>query len=188
MKTTKIITLIAIVILAISCKKEEQNNVNIEDRTVNISLSTNTTSNDSIINLDSDGTDDFRIYSSLPGGINSNSQIGINSVNGYEFSTESQGFSNEIIRTFSKNTEINASTTTWKADALFYFFDANLPTPNKLGYNDAGYKYIAFRTTANNINYKYGWMLVNISGGHTISIIEFALYTLDDVAIKIGEK
>ena len=32
MKTTKIIALIAIVILAVSCKKEKQNDVNIDEK------------------------------------------------------------------------------------------------------------------------------------------------------------
>ena len=186
MNTNKIITLIAIVILAVSCKKEAQVNAISYKTTIDISLSSNTTSNDTIIDLLDDGLEDFRIYSSFPGGISSNSQIGINSINGFEFSTESQGFSNEIIRTFSKNTTIDKNTATWKADAIFYFNDPGLAAPNKLGFNDAGDKYVALRTTTNGINYRYGWILVNVSGGHTIQIKEFSIERKDDVAIKVG--
>ncbi|MFN8282389.1 MAG: hypothetical protein U0U67_04200 [Chitinophagales bacterium] len=184
MKTIRSIAVLVLVIIAVSCKKEKQNDVNIEDKTVSILLSNNnSSSNDSVIDLNSDGTDDFRIYSSLPGGINTNSQIGINSITNFEFSTEISGFINEITKTFSEGSTINASSGTWKADAIFYFYSA----PDQFGFNGAGDKYIAFRIK-NGTSYNYGWMLVNISGGHFITIKAYGLQKKADVAINAGAK
>ena len=128
MKTTKIITLIAIVILAISCKKEKQNDVNIDEKTVNISINAGLSGKDTVIDIDGDGYYEYNLYSNFPGGNNSNAQIGINSYAtgnfDLEFSTEVQGVINEITKLFPENSEINASKGTWKADSIFYFYDA----------------------------------------------------------------
>ena len=68
MKTIKIITLIAIVILAISCKKENVNNntvdnPNISHRILNkeIIAKADLTTEFSLIDIDNNGVDDFAV-------------------------------------------------------------------------------------------------------------------------------
>lgn len=192
MKTTKIITLIAIVILAISCKKEKQNDVNIDEKTVNISINAGLSGKDTVIDIDGDGYYEYNLYSNFPGGNNSNAQIGINSYAtgnfDLEFSTEVQGVINEITKLFPENSEINASTGTWKADAIFYFYDAGISTA-KLGFNDVGDKYIGVRYRNRMISttdYYYGWMKVNVSNQHSVSIKGFAFQKQKNTAINAG--
>ena len=192
MKTTKIITLIAIVILAISCKKEKQNDVNIDEKTVNISINAGLSGKDTVIDIDGDGYYEYNLYSNFPGGNNSNAQIGINSYAtgnfDLEFSTEVQGVINEITKVFPENSEINASTGTWKADAIFYFYDAGISTA-KLGFNDVGDKYIGVRYRNRMISttdYYYGWMKVNVSNQHNVSIKGFAFQKQKNTGIKAG--
>lgn len=192
MKTTKIITLIAIVILAISCKKEKQNDVNIDEKTVNISINAGPSGKDTVIDIDGDGYYEYNLYSNFPGGNNSNAQIGINSYAtgnfDLEFSTEVQGVINEITKLFPENSEINASIGTWKADAIFYFYDAGISTA-KLGFNDVGDKYIGVRYRNRMISttdYYYGWMKVNVSNQHSVSIKGFAFQKQKNTAINAG--
>ena len=192
MKTTKIITLIAIVILAISCKKEKQNDVNIDEKTVNISINAGLSGKDTVIDIDGDGYYEYNLYSNFPGGNNSNAQIGINSYAtgnfDLEFTTEVQGVINEITKVFPENSEINASTGTWKADAIFYFYDAGISTA-KLGFNDVGDKYIGVRYRNRMISttdYYYGWMKVNVSNQHSVSIKGFAFQKQKNTAINAG--
>lgn len=192
MKTTKIITLIAIVILAISCKKEKQNDVNIDEKTVNISINAGLSGKDTVIDIDGDGYYEYNLYSNFPGGNNSNAQIGINSYAtgnfDLEFTTEVQGVINEITKVFPENSEINASTGTWKADAIFYFYDAGISTA-KLGFNDVGDKYIGVRYRNRMISttdYYYGWMKVNVSNQHNVSIKGFAFQKQKNTAINAG--
>ena len=192
MKTTKIITLIAIVILAISCKKEKQNDVNIDEKTVNISINAGLSGKDTVIDIDGDGYYEYNLYSNFPGGNNSNAQIGINSYAtgnfDLEFSTEVQGVINEITKLFPENSEINASTGTWKADAIFYFYGAGISTA-KLGFNDVGDKYIGVRYRNRMISttdYYYGWMKVNVSNQHNVSIKGFAFKKQKNTAINAG--
>ena len=64
MKTTKIITLIAMVVLAISCKKEkEADNPNINHRTVNLEMKVSSYNAESEMSIDinDDGMLDFEI-------------------------------------------------------------------------------------------------------------------------------
>ena len=192
MKTTKIITLIAIVILAISCKKEKQNDVNIDEKTVNISINAGLSGKDTVSDIDGDGYYEYNLYSNFPGGNNSNAQIGINSYAtgnfDLEFTTEVQGVINEITKVFPENSEINASTGTWKADAIFYFYDAGISTA-KLGFNDVGDKYIGVRYRNRMISttdYYYGWMKVNVSNQHSVSIKGFAFQKQKNTAINAG--
>ena len=192
MKTTKIITLIAIVILAISCKKEKQNDVNIDEKTVNISINAGLSGKDTVIDIDGDGYYEYNLYSNFPGGNNSNAQIGINSYAtgnfDLEFSTEVQGVINEITKLFPENSEINASIGTWKADAIFYFYDAGISTA-KLGFNDVGDNYIGVRYRNRMISttdYYYGWMKVNVSNQHNVSIKGFAFQKQKNTAINAG--
>ena len=192
MKTTKIITLIAIVILAISCKKEKQNDVNIDEKTVNISINAGLSGKDTVIDIDGDGYYEYNLYSNFPGGNNSKAQIGINSYAtgnfDLEFTTEVQGVINEITKVFPENSEINASTGTWKADAIFYFYDAGISTA-KFGFNDVGDKYIGVRYRNRMISttdYYYGWMKVNVSNQHNVSIKGFAFQKQKNTAINAG--
>lgn len=192
MKTTKIIALIAIVILAISCKKEKQNDVNIDEKNVNISINAGISGKDTVIDIDGDGYYEYNLYSNFPGGNNANAQIGINSYAtgnfDLEFSTEVQGVINEITKVFPENSEINASTGTWKADAIFYFYDAGVSSA-KLGFNDVGDKYIGARyrnRIISTTDYYYGWMKVNVSNQHNVSIKGYAFQKQKNTAINAG--
>lgn len=192
MKTIKLITVIGIIILTISCKKEKQNDVNIDERSVNISINAGTSGKDTVIDIDGDGYYEYNLYSNFPGGNNSNAQIGINSYAtgnfDLEFSTEVQGVINEITKVFPESSEINASTGTWKADAIFYFYDAGISTA-KLGFNDVGDKYIGVRYRNRMISttdYYYGWKKVNVSNQHSVSIKGFAFQKQKNTGIKAG--
>ena len=111
MKTFKKIAFVFVLFASISCKKEttESNDLTIEDRVVNIVLDSSGNSNNKLIDLDDDGINDFNIFSTLPSLNKNNSDVGVNGLADYEFSTEAQSPVSNKIKTFAEATSINSA-------------------------------------------------------------------------------
>lgn len=188
MKTIKSIAICVIIISAFACKKEttETNDPNIDDRIVNITIDSSGNSNNKIIDLDDDGTDDFNIFSTLPSLDKDNSDVGINGLTDYEFSTEAQSPVSNKIKTLTSGTSINSATGTWNTLASFYINLSGI-AGYPVGINEQGDKFIGFRIK-DGVSFYYGWMLVNITSGHKLTIKEYAVQTIADTAIKAGDK
>ena len=189
MKTIKtVVILLTVFFVGISCKNETivTNNPDIDDQTVSIALDSSGNSHNQLIDLDDDGTNDFNIFSTLPSLNKNNSDVGVNGLSDYEFSTEAQSPVSNKIKTFAEGASINSATGTWNTLASFYM---NLTGVSgyPVGINEQGDKFIGFRVK-DGVSIFYGWMKVNVTGGHKISIKEFALHTIADTAIKAGEK
>ncbi|MBK8350697.1 MAG: hypothetical protein IPL21_03090 [Saprospirales bacterium] len=118
----KTIAICAFIISIFACKKEttETNDPNIDDRVVNVELDSNGNSNNKLIDLDDDGTDDFNIFSTLPSLNKNNSDVGVNGLSYYEFITEAQSPVSNKIKTFAEGTSINSASGTWNSIATFY--------------------------------------------------------------------
>jgi hypothetical protein len=188
MKTIKSIAICVVIISAFACKKEttETNDPNIDDRTVNITIDSSGNSNNKLVDLDDDGTNDFNIFSTLPSLNKNNSDVGINGLTDYEFSTEAQSPVSNKIKTLTSGTSINSATGTWSTLASFYF-NLNGIAGYPVGINEQGDKYIGFRAI-DGVSFFYGWMKVNVTGGHKLTIKEYAVQTIADTAIKAGDK
>lgn len=188
MKTIKSIAICVIIISAFACKKEttESNDPNIDDRIVNITIDSSGNSNNKIIDLDDDGTDDFNIFSTLPSLDKDNSDVGINGFPYYEFITEAQSPVSNKIKTFAENASINSASGTWNSIVTFYLnIDGVSGYP--VGINEQGEKLIGFRVDIGG-DFHYGWMKVNVTGGHKLTIIEYAVQTIPETAIAAGDK
>ena len=189
MKKYQKISLIVLVAISIfSCKKETtaSNDPNIDDHTVNISIDSSGNSNSKLIDLDGDGTNDFNIFSTLPSMNKNNADVGINGLSNYEFSVEAQLPVSNKINTFTEGASINSATGTWTSLAIFYF---NLTGVSgyPVGINEQGDKFIGFRVI-DGASFFYGWMKVNVSGGHKLTIKEYAVQAIANTAIKAGQK
>ena len=180
---------ICIFILSIfACKKEttETDDPNIDDRMVNITIDSSGNSNNKLVDLDDDGANDFNIFSTLPSLNKNNSDVGVNGLSNFEFSTEAQSPVSNKIKTFTQGTSVNSTTGTWSTIASFYMnLDGIVGYP--VGINGQGDKLIGFRI-ADGVSFYYGWMLVNVTGGHNLTIKEYAVQTIADTAIKSGDK
>lgn len=184
----KTIAICAFIISIFACKKEttETNDPNIDDRVVNVELDSNGNSNNKLIDLDDDGTDDFNIFSTLPSLNKNNSDVGVNGLSYYEFITEAQSPVSNKIKTFAENASINSASGTWNSIATFYLnIDGVSGYP--VGINEQGDKLIGFRVDIGG-DFHYGWMKVNVTGGHKLTIKEYAVQTIPDTAIKAGDK
>ncbi|MFN8282117.1 MAG: hypothetical protein U0U67_02830 [Chitinophagales bacterium] len=189
MKNYKKISLIVLVAITIfSCKKETtaSNDPNIDDHTVNISIDSSGNSNSKLIDLDDDGTNDFNIFSTLPSLNKNNSDIGINGLSDYEFSVEAQSPVSNKIKVFAADASVNSASGTWTTLAIFYFNLAGV-SGYPVGINEQGDKLIGFRIK-DGASFFYGWMKVNVTGGHKLTIKEYAVQTIADTAIKAGNK
>lgn len=188
MKTIKLITICILILSVFACKKEntETNDPNIDDRTVSVSIDSSGNSNNALIDLDGDGLDDFNIFSTLPSLNTNNSDVGINGLIRYQFSTEVQSPVTNKIKTFDEGTSINSATGNWTALASFYI-NLSGTSGYPVGINEQGDKFIGFRVIDGS-SFFYGWMKVNVTGGHKLSIKEYAVQTNADTAIKAGDK
>ena len=188
MKIFKKIAFVFVLFASISCKKEttESNDLTIEDRVVNIVLDSSGNSNNKLIDLDDDGINDFNIFSTLPSLNKNNSDVGVNGLADYEFSAEAQSPVSNKIKTFAEATSINSASGTWNTLASFYInLDGVSGYP--VGINEQGDKLIGFRVK-DGVSVYYGWMKVNVTSGHKLTIKEYALNTIANTAILAGAK
>lgn len=188
MNINKLIIAISLIVTSIACKKEttETNNPNIDDKTVSVSIDSSGNSNNKLIDLDDDGTNDFNIFSTLPSLNKNNSDVGINGLSDYEFSTEAQSPVSNKIKTFAKGTSINSASGTWNTLATFYINLSGI-SGYPVGINEQGDKLIGFRVK-DGTDFFYGWMNVNVTGGHKLTIKEYAVQTTANTAIIAGQK
>lgn len=188
MKTIKSIAICALIISAFACKKEttDTDDPNIDDRMVNITIDSSGNSNNKLVDLDDDGTNDFNIFSTLPSLNKNNSDVGINGLTDYEFLTEVQSPVSNKIKIIAANASINSATGTWNTLASFYINLSGI-AGYPVGINEQGDKFVGFRIK-DGVSFYYGWMLVNVTGGHKLTIKEYAVQTIADTAIKAGDK
>lgn len=188
MNVNKLIIATSLIVTSIACKKETQetNNPNIDDRTVSVSIDSSGNSNNKLIDLDGDGTNDFNIFSTLPSLNKNNADVGVNGLSDYEFSTEAQSPVSNKIKTFAKDASINSASGTWNTLATFYINLTGI-SGYPVGINEQGDKLIGFRVK-DGTGFFYGWMNVNVTGGHKLMIKEYAVQTLANTAIIAGAK
>lgn len=189
MKTSKLFFVMLLFTTTYSCKKETttSNNPEIDDHVVNISIDSSGNSNSRLVDLNDDGSNDFNIFSSLPSLNKNNSDVGINGLSDFEFSTEAQSPVSNKIKVFAADASVNSATGTWNTLASFYFNLSGV-SGYPVGINEQGDKFIGFRVMNDGGSLFYGWMLVNVTGGHKLSIKEYAIQTIANTAIKAGEK
>ncbi|MBK9329741.1 MAG: hypothetical protein IPM95_10615 [Sphingobacteriales bacterium] len=187
MKSVKISVILFLLAGSMACSKVTvTNNPDIDDRTVSISLDSSGNANNELIDLDDDGTDDFNIFSVLPSLNKNNSDVGINGLTFYEFSTEAQSPVSNNIKSFAEGASVNSASGTWSTLASFYF-NLNGIAGYPVGINEQGDKFIGFRVNDGG-DFYYGWMKVNVTGGHKLTIKEYAVQKIADTAILAGEK
>ena len=105
MKAIKTLVILTLLAGSIACKEETvTNNPDIDDRTVSIALDSSGNSHNVLIDLDGDGTNDFNLFSTLPSLNKNNSDVGVNGLSDYEFSTEAQSPVSNKIKT--SNTKV----------------------------------------------------------------------------------
>lgn len=186
-KSTFILTVFSIAAI-FACKNEttETNDPNIDDRIVSVSIDSSGNSNNKLVDLDENGTNDFNIFSSLPSLNINNADVGINGLSDYEFVTEVQSPVSNKIKTYAKDASINSASGTWSTLATFYINLTGI-SGYPVGINEQGDKFIGFRINDGGEFY-YGWMKVNVTGGHKLTIKEYAVHKLADTAILAGEK
>lgn len=193
----KNILLISLLCFSISCKKKNQEpsvNPNISSKVLNISINGSLNDVDTNIDLDNDGYFDFKIYSSHPGGDPNAAQIGINSFStgtyAMEFAIYAQGLINEMWKPIAAGIQISNTTGNWNPDAIIYYNDITGPV-GKLGVNDVGDVYFAYRyrnIMQSLTAYYYGYIKLEVSEHHKISMKEITHQTISGVSIAAGQK
>ncbi len=189
MKKSTLILIVFSIAAFFACKKEttETNDPNIDDKIVGIVLDSSGGSNNKLINLDGDGSNDINIYSSIPNLNIVNADVGVNGLSDYQFSTEAQSPVSNKIKTFAEDASINSATGTWSNLATFYINLSGI-SGYPVGINEQGDKFIGFRVKNDGGDYYYGWMKVNVTGGHKLTIKEYAVHKIVNTAILAGEK
>lgn len=192
-KTTKMITLIAIVIFAISCKKEEANNPNINHRTVNLEMkvSSYNAESDMGIDINDDGMLDFEI------------ELDLNSVSeneleyyaridyeqpGNEILTQEIN-SDEYFKPLSKNDLISGGSSTWYRYATIFELDRDPGYPEeKNGFAGNGDVLIGVRFMIGT-QLHYGWIKLNAAADYkSVNVKEVAYDIRPNVEVRAGEK
>lgn len=192
MKKTTLTIIIAIVILAIGCKKENNtttDNPNIVHRVINQTLSTTKDSTEEYleINIDNDSIKDFVLIMNLRSHYKSVSIVCI-PLDNYTLSTTIDSELPNVINKLTNNTVINASATTWNQLSTYALLRTDYTPTVNLGYAGAGDILTGVQFDING-SMHFGWMLVNVSANmKTVTVKEVAYDIRPNTAIKAGEK
>lgn len=176
--------------LIIACKKEQVNNPDIDEVTLNISAESTDPSlfNYLTVTAENELTNAFQFFIFHPDGEKNQHTIELRIQNSnIEFLIETTG--SLVINKVERNTEIKPSSNSWHINNgrfLLMYYHTLDGTTN--GFSDIGDQYIAFRKKNATGGYNYGWMLVNIERGEKITLKEYALHKIADTPIKAGEK
>jgi hypothetical protein len=207
-KTTKIITLIAIVILAISCKKESQSNPNIIYTSINKTLTMGTSNLEFGVDINKDGINDlkFGAYTRYDGSVLS------------DFDATCLFSLNDSIEVIRKQLAIPWKSTSYSyfiACSLYSDYEVNNTAPSAYfwqnpirpsaclsikirdqlstdstefsAFTESPKSYIAVKIMKNNPY--YGWICVSTSkDGKSMTIYDAAISKLPNTPIKTGEK
>lgn len=191
-KTMKKIHLYAMLLFICSiaaCKKEEVNNPDIDDVTINLSAE-NTDPTDvgyKDISINNEVNPVFQFFIFHPDEDPNKHTIELRIYNSnYEFLIVPSGLF--FINKVEKNTELKPTSEIWHINNGQFIKMYYKSGATEYGFSDIGDQYIAFRKKNTTGGYNYGWMLVNIERGEKITIKEYALLKIADTPIKAGEK
>lgn len=197
MKTTKIITLIAMVVLAVSCKKEkETDNPNINHRTIDIELKSNSyilSSLNQNIDINDDGVQDFRIdlylnrisndefnYSAAINSVQTGNELLSQVVNTYHY-----------LKALTVNQSIDSGSGIWYNFTNAFVFLKSPIYPNtdiEFGFAGKGDVLIGFRFMIGT-ELHYGWMKINVTADYKSIVVKEVAYEIrPNVEVKAGEK
>lgn len=194
MKTTKMITLIAMVVLAVSCKKEkEADNPNINHRKVNLEMkvSSYNAESDMSIDINDDGMLDFEIeldlYRDSDNDLEYYAEIDYEQT-GNEILTQEIN-SDEYIKTLNKNDLISGGSSTWYRYATIFELDRDPGNPEeKHGFAGNGDVLIGIRFMIGT-QLHYGWMKLNAAADFKSIIVKEVAYDIrPNVEVRAGEK
>jgi len=194
MKTTKIITLIAMVVLAVSCKKEkEADNPNINHRTVNLEMKVSSYNAESEMSIDinDDGMLDFEIELDLfrdsDNDLEYYAEIDYEQT-GNEILTQEMN-SDEYIKTLNRNDLVSGGSSIWYSYATIFELDRDPGNPEeKYGFAGNGDVLIGIRFMIGT-QLHYGWMKINAASDYKSIIVKEVAYDIrPNVEVRAGEK
>jgi hypothetical protein len=194
MKTTKMITLIAMVVLAVSCKKEkETDNPNISHRTVNLEMkvSSYNAESDMSIDINDDGMLDFEIeldlYRNSDNDLEYYAEIDYEQT-GNEILTQEIN-SDEYIKTLNKNDLISGGSSTWYRYATIFELDRDPGNPElNYGFAGKGDLLVGVRFMIGTERH-YGWMKINATADYKSIVVKEVAYEIrPNVEVIAGEK
>ena len=202
MKKIKIITLIAMVVLAISCKKEkEADNPNINHRTVNLEMKVSSYNAESEMSIDinDDGMLDFEIELDLfrdsDNDLEYYAEIDYEQT-GNEILTQEMN-SDEYIKTLNRNDLVSGGSSIWYSYVLselcvrHNFFEIEKTPGNpeeKYGFAGNGDVLIGIRFMIGT-QLHYGWMKINAAADYKSIVVKEVAYEIrPNVEVRAGEK
>ena len=194
MKKIKIITLIAMVVLAISCKKEkEADNPNINHRTVNLEMKVSSYNAESEMSIDinDDGMLDFEIELDLfrdsDNDLEYYAEIDYEQT-GNEILTQEMN-SDEYIKTLNRNDLVSGGSSIWYSYATIFELDRDPGNPEeKYGFAGNGDVLIGIRFMIGT-QLHYGWMKINAAADYKSIIVKEVAYDIrPNVEVRAGEK
>ena len=194
MKTTKIITLIAMVVLAVSCKKEkEADNPNINHRTVNLEMKVSSYNAESEMSIDinDDGMLDFEIeldlYKDAEDDFDYELWLDYEEF-GNEFLTQEIN-SEEYIKSLNKNDLISGGSSIWYRYCNFFEIEKTPGNPEeKYGFAGKGDILVGVRFLIGT-QLHYGWMKINAAADYKSIVVKEVAYEIrPNVEVKAGEK
>ena len=195
MKTIKIITLIAIVILAISCKKENVNNntvdnPNITHRIINKELIAkgDFTTDFIEIDIDNNGVSDFAVELYLQKFSESVRLLGLFSGN-TSLSTIASSEDPYIIQNLVAKTKVNSSSRDWSQLSFLSMYKNLLSTSIvDIGYAGKGDVLVGVQFLIDGKTH-FGWILINTSASRKYIIVKEVAYDIrPNVEVRAGEK
>lgn len=194
MKKIKIITLIAMVVLAISCKKEkEADNPNINHRTVNLEMKVSSYNAESEMSIDinDDGMLDFEIELDLfrdsDNDLEYYAEIDYEQT-GNEILTQEMN-SDEYIKTLNRDDLVSGGSSIWYSYATIFELDRDPGNPEeKYGFAGNGDVLIGIRFMIGT-QLHYGWMKINAASDYKSIIVKEVAYDIrPNVEVRAGEK
>lgn len=195
MKTTKIITLIAIVMLAISCKKENVNNntadnPNIIHRVINKELiaKSDLTTEFSEFDIDNNGVNDFVIELHLQKFAKNVRLLGI-PIGNASLATTAGSEDPYIVRNLAAKSTINSASKDWSQLSFLSIYNNDPSVPiEDIGYAGKGDVLIGVQFLING-NTHFGWIIINISSTRKYIIVKDVAYDIrPNVEILAAEK
>ncbi|MFN8283583.1 MAG: hypothetical protein U0U67_10240 [Chitinophagales bacterium] len=194
----KSITVFIIALLfTVACKKNDNNNPAINDRTINknitaIKVGSNFMVSD-YLDLDDDGKLDINFEGILSDSTKYLRITGVNdSTNILSDFVSFPSFLGGIItipKTLTTNTLVDVSSSHWVELTYIAFISTKVTKEFNDGIHGDGDVYLAFQIEKNTGNNYYGWMLINVSSDmKAITVKEVAVNTVANKGINIGEK
>jgi hypothetical protein len=194
MSRIKLIKLITVIILAVSCKKEtETDNPNINHRTVNLEMKVSSYNADSDMSIDinDDGMLDFEIELDLYKDAEDNYDYELwldYEQSGNEFLTQEIN-SDAYAKPLKKDDLISGGSSTWYSYCDFFEIEKSPGYPEEnFGFAGNGDILIGVRFMIGTERH-YGWMKVNASADYKTVIVKEVAYEIrPNVEIRAGEK